>query len=147
MKSLLVFITITTPLATAALNSRCSGPEATGVWAKSGICLLPRVCNAYNGTSKPNACPDDRGGAQCCVIGVGASAATNPCEGLSMCDWTANGCEGVRVVGGFVSISLSCLSPYVSVCVCMLGAVTDLPVLPKGRCPGNLDFACCRLAE
>ncbi|KAH7303984.1 hypothetical protein B0I35DRAFT_445999 [Stachybotrys elegans] len=74
---------------------RCTGSQATGNWGSHGICMDYRECNAEGGAYKSGACPNDPNEIRCCVIGFPPeSSATNPCGGLSWCDWTTNGCSG-----------------------------------------------------
>ncbi|KAK4220843.1 hypothetical protein QBC38DRAFT_449681 [Podospora fimiseda] len=93
MRSILVLVTL--PVAAlAAINGRCYGSAATGKWKESGICVKTSTCNAYRGSYKNNACPDDAADVKCCLVGITPNAATNPCEPDSWCTWTSNGCAG-----------------------------------------------------
>jgi len=76
------------------LNGHCTGSAATGVFGEDGICVSTTTCSSFHGETTTNACPSDPVSVKCCVIGLGNNGATNPCGGVSWCDWTANGCPG-----------------------------------------------------
>lgn len=91
-----------------AVNGHCSGSAATGVWLDDGICIATGTCNSFAGAYKTGACPNDAADVKCCVVGLGDSASTNPCGGVSYCDWTANGCGGTWKSGKFL-VSVRCV--------------------------------------
>ena len=73
----------------AALNGRCTGSKATGLWKDEGICIKTSTCKKYKGSTKNGACPYDDDDVKCCLIDKceGGSAE----DGLgpkSHCDWT-----------------------------------------------------------
>ncbi|KAK4119490.1 hypothetical protein N657DRAFT_693709 [Parathielavia appendiculata] len=110
-------LTIIFPLmAHAALNGRCTGSAADGVWGESGICIRTSTCRSYGGISKQGACPYDADDVRCCVIGRGGNAANDPCGPVSWCDWTSAG-NACQSVGG---------------------------IFDPGHCPGGSNFQCCR---
>ncbi|KAH6687777.1 hypothetical protein F5X68DRAFT_231324 [Plectosphaerella plurivora] len=83
------FVLAILPLtALAALNGRCTGDLATGLWKEDGICITTTNCANRGGKTKNGACPSDGDNIKCCII----DEDRNPCGVSSYCTWTSNTC-------------------------------------------------------
>ncbi|KAH7375199.1 hypothetical protein B0T11DRAFT_269870 [Plectosphaerella cucumerina] len=92
-----LFLAVFPVAALAALNGRCTGDQATGLWKADGICLTTTTCSNRGGKTKDGACPNDGNNIKCCVI----NESRNPCGVSSYCTWASNPCflSGRRLTG------------------------------------------------
>jgi hypothetical protein len=83
------------PLSTlAALNGRCTGAPAAGIYQNDGICIHTATCRSNGGTYISGGCPYDVEDVKCCIIEGCA-----PSGRYSWCDWTSDVCNGRYLTG------------------------------------------------